>query len=36
MEPRKAIPKKYFVSEKENTCEEEINLTRQDRISNID
>ena len=36
MEPRKAIPKKYFVSEEENACEEEINLTQQDRISNID
>ena len=30
MEPRKAIPKKDFVLEKENNCEEEINLTRQD------
>ena len=29
MEPRKAIPKKDFVLEKENNCEEEINLTRQ-------
>ena len=36
MEPRKAIPKKHFVSEKENNCEEEINLTPQDRIGNID
>ena len=30
MEPRKAIPKKYFALEKENNCQEEINLTRQD------
>ena len=30
MEPRKAIPRKDFVLEKENNCEEEINLTRQD------
>ena len=35
MEPRKAIPNKIFVSEKEN-CQEEINLTPQDRIGNID
>ena len=35
MEPRKAIPKKPFVS-KENNCEEEINFTPQDRIGNID
>ena len=27
IEPYKAIPKKHFVSEKENNCEEEINLT---------
>ena len=26
IEPRKAIPKKSFVSEEENNCEEEINL----------
>ena len=25
MEPCKAIPKKHFVSEEENNCEEEIN-----------
>ena len=30
MEPRKAIPKKYFVLEEENACEDEINLTQQD------
>ena len=36
MEPRKAIPKKYFLSEEENACEEVINLTQQDRISNVD
>ena len=30
MEPRNDIPKKYFVSK------EEINLTPQDRFSNID
>ena len=36
MEPRKAIPKKSFVSEEENNYEEEINLTSQDRIGNID
>ena len=27
--------KKHFVSEEENNCEEEINLTPQDRIANI-
>ena len=36
MEPHKATPKKYFVSEEENDCEEEINLTPHGRISNID
>ena len=36
MEPCKAIPKKPFVPEKENNCEEENNLTPQDRIGNID
>ena len=35
MEPCKAIPKKPFVSEEENKCEEEINLTTQERIGNI-
>ena len=35
MECRKAIPKKRFVSEEENNGEEEINLTSQDRIDNI-
>ena len=35
MGPRKAIPKKPFVSEGKNNCEEEINLTPQDRIGNI-
>ena len=36
MEPRKAIPKKHFVSKEENNCKEEIHLTPQDRISNTD
>ena len=36
MEPPKAIPKKLFVSEEENNCKEEINLTPQNRIGNID
>ena len=36
MEPCKAIPMKCFVSEEENTCEEEINLTPQERIGNAD
>ena len=36
MEPRKAIRKKHFVLEEENNCEEEINLTPQDRIGNTD
>ena len=36
MEPHKAIPKKHFVSEEENNCEEETNLTPHDRIGNID
>ena len=35
-EPRNAIPKKHFVSEKENNCKEEINLTSQDTICNMD
>ena len=34
MEPCMAIPKKPFVSEEENNCEE-INLTQKDRIGNI-
>ena len=36
MEPCKAIPKKPFALEEENNCEEEITLTAQDRIGNID
>ena len=32
----KAIPKKHFVSEEENNCEEESNLIPQNRIGNID
>ena len=36
MEPCKAIPKKQIIPEKENHCEEEINLIPQDRIGNID
>ena len=36
MDPRNAIPKKRFVSEEKNNCEEETNLTPQDRIGNID
>ena len=36
VEPRKAIPKKKILLEKENSCEEEINLTAQDRTGNID
>ena len=36
MQPRKAIPKKAFVFEKENNCKGEINSTQQDRIGNID
>ena len=36
MEPRKAISKKYFVSEEENNHEKGINLTWQNRTSNID
>ena len=35
MEPRKAIPKKHFVLEEKNNCEEEINSTPHDRIGNI-
>ena len=27
---------KHFVSEEENNCEEEINLTLQDKVGNID
>ena len=36
MEPRKVIPEKHFVSEEENNCEEEVNLTPEDRIGNSD
>ena len=36
LEPRKAIPKKIFVSEEENNFEEEINLITEDWIGNID
>ena len=36
MEPCKAISKKHFVWEEENHCEEETDLTPQDRIGNID
>ena len=36
MEPPKAILKKKILLEKENSCEEEINLTAQDRTGNID
>ena len=36
MKPRKAISKKPFVSEEQNSCEEEINLIPQERIGNID
>ena len=36
MEPRNAISKKHSASEEENNCEEEINLTQQERIGNID
>ena len=35
MEPRKAIPKKLFVSEEENNCEEVIISTPRDRIGNM-
>ena len=35
MESRIAIPKKAFVSEEENYCDEEISFTQQDRIGNI-
>ena len=35
MKPCIAIPKKYFVLEEENNCEEGINLTPQGRIGNI-
>ena len=36
MEPRKVIPEKHFISEEENNCEEEVNLTPEDRIGNSD
>ena len=36
MEPCKTIPKKPFALEEENNFEEEITLTTQDRIGNID
>ena len=36
MEPRRALPKKPFVSKEENNCEEEISLKLQDKIDNID
>ena len=36
MEPRQAIPMKPFVSEEENNCQQEINLTPQDGIGNFD
>ena len=36
MEPCKAIPKKTFVSEEANNCEEKFNLAWQDRTGNID
>ena len=36
MEPCKVIPKKLFVSKEQNNCEEEISLTPQDRIDDID
>ena len=36
MEPHKAIPKKPFLSEEENNGKEQINLTSQDAIRNID
>ena len=36
MEPHKTIPKKTFALEEENICAEEINLTPQNRIGNID
>ena len=35
MEPRKAISKKPFVSKEKSNREEEINLTPQGRIGNI-
>ena len=35
MKPCKGILKKCFVQEEENNCEEEINLTLQERIGNI-
>ena len=36
MEPHKTIPKKLFLSEEEHNRKEEINLTSQDAIRNID
>ena len=36
MEPCKAIPKKLFVLKEQNNCKEEISLTPQDRIGDID
>ena len=35
MEARKTVPKKQFVLEEGNNCEEEISLAPQDRIGNI-
>ena len=35
MEPCQAIPREHFLSEEENNCEEETNLTPQDRFGNI-
>ena len=35
MEPHKAIPKTPVVSQEENNCKEEINLTSQDGTGNI-
>ena len=36
MESLNASREKYFVSEAKNNCEQEINLTSEDKISNID
>ena len=36
MKPRQAISINHFVSEEENNCQEEINLTPQNRIGNTD
>ena len=33
---KKYVQKKHFALEEENNCEEEINLTLQERIANID